>query len=321
MVRRELKPELLGGLLLQRAGGERRAGVLPPVALLDLGDDERHLPHRVHHGLRVLGRVELRLVAVHLGERGLEGLAVLGEQRLDAPVLLGRERADLALALDDEPEGHGLDAAGGEAGLDAAPEDRAGLVAHEPVEDAARLLGVHLAVVDHAGLVHRLVDGVLGDLVEQHAVGRRARAELVGHVPGDGLALAVRVGGEVDGGGRLGGLLEVGQGLGLALDGDVLGLEITLDVDAELAGRQIPEMADGGPHVVAGAEVLADGLGLGGRLDDDQRHPIATGASARLGRPGRRPWPPWRRPWAASRPRRSCRAWMGILPIAWIWSP
>ena len=278
--------ELLGGLLLQRAGGERCARVLPPVPLLDLGDDERQLPHGVHHGLRVLGRVELRLVAVHLGERGLERLAVLGQQGLDAPVLLGREGADLALALDDEPEGDGLHPAGGEAGLDAAPEDRAGLVADEPVEDAAGLLRVHLAVVDHAGMLHGLVDGVLGDLVEQHPMRRGARAELVGYVPGDGLALAVRVGGEIYGRGRLGRLLEVGQRLGLALDGDVLGLEVTVDVYAELAGRQIPEVPDGGLHVIAGAEILADRLGLGGRLDDHERDPLGAGPAARLGHPG-----------------------------------
>ena len=89
-----------------------------------------------------------RLLAVDLGERGLEGLAVLGAERLDGPVLLRLERADLALALDDEPERDGLHAAGGESGLDAVPEDRARLVADEPVEDAAGLLRVHLAVVD-----------------------------------------------------------------------------------------------------------------------------------------------------------------------------
>src|SRR5690242_20935492 len=42
-------------------------------------------------------------------------------------------------------------------------------------------------------LLHRLVDRVLGDLVEQHPVGGRLAVELVGHVPGDGLALAWHV--------------------------------------------------------------------------------------------------------------------------------
>ena len=175
----------------------------------------------------------------------------LAQQRLDAPVLLRREGADVALALDDQPEGDGLHPAGREAGLDAAPEDRARLVADQPVEDPAGLLGVHLAVVDRARLLHRLVDRVLGDLVEQDAVGRHLDAELVGDVPGDGLALAIGVGREVDGRRGLCRLLELGERLGLALDGDVLGLEVVLDVDAELPGGEIAQVADRGPHVVA----------------------------------------------------------------------
>ena len=37
------------------------------------------------------------------------------------------------------------------------------------------------------------------------------------------------------------------------------------------SGGQVAHVADGRLHVVAAAQVLADGLGLGGRLDDDQR--------------------------------------------------
>jgi hypothetical protein len=52
-------------------------------------------------------------------------------------------------------------------------------------------------------------------------------------VPGDGLAFAVQVGGEVDLGGFLGQLLQLADDLALAalLDDDVLGLE-GLEVDA-----------------------------------------------------------------------------------------
>ena len=174
------------------------------------------------------------------------------------PVLLRHEGADLPLPLDDQAEGHGLHPPGGEPGLDALPEDRARLVAHQPVEDAAGLLRVHLPVVDPPGSAHRLLDRVLGDLVEQHPVGGRLGIELVGHVPGDRLALAIGVGGQVDGARRLGRLLELGQRLGLSLDGDVLGLEPVVDVHAELAGRQVAQVADRRLHVVAAAQVLAD---------------------------------------------------------------
>ena len=113
-------------------------------------------------------------------------------------------------------------------------------------------------------------------------VGHAGR-DLVGDVPGDRLALAVGVGREIDLAGALGGLLQLRERLGLALDGDVLGLEPVLDVHAELPRGQVADVADRGLHVVAGAEILADRLGLGGRLDDDER----TSAPGRS-RPGLR---------------------------------
>ena len=121
----------------------------------------------------------------------------------DRPVLLGHERADLALAVADEPQRHGLHAPGREPAAHLVPQERADLVAHEPVEDAARLLGVDLLRVDLARVLEGLLDGAFGDLVEDHAahlllgLGRLA-GELLGEVPADGLALAVRVGGQED---------------------------------------------------------------------------------------------------------------------------
>ena len=53
------------------------------------------------------------------------------------------EGADLALALHDHAQRHGLHAAGGETAAHFVPEQRRDLVAHQPVEHAARLLRVH----------------------------------------------------------------------------------------------------------------------------------------------------------------------------------
>jgi hypothetical protein len=117
--------------------------------------------------------VELRIVASDLGECGLERLPVLGTERLDTPVLLGLEGPDFPFAFHDEPERHGLDPPGRETGLDALPEDRAGLVAHQPVQDPARLLRVDLPVVDLSWIAQGLLYGGLGDLVKQDAVDRR----------------------------------------------------------------------------------------------------------------------------------------------------
>ena len=96
--------------------------------------------------------------------------AAVARQRLDRPVLAGREGVDLALALDDEPHGDGLHAAGGQAAADLAPEQRAERVADEAVDDPARLLGVDEVLVDAARVGERLADRRLGDLVEGHAV-------------------------------------------------------------------------------------------------------------------------------------------------------
>ena len=72
---------------------------------------------------------------------------VPGEPREDLPVLLGDEALDLTLAIDDELERDGLDAAGAQAPADLFPEQRADLVADQPVEHAAGLLRVdHLHV-------------------------------------------------------------------------------------------------------------------------------------------------------------------------------
>ena len=143
--------------------------------------------------------LELRLVPLHLVERGLEGLPVLGAEGLDGPVLLRSKRADLPLALDDQSKRDRLHPSGRKPRLDAVPQDGAGLVADEPIENPARLLRIHLPVIDLSRLPERLLDGVLRDLVEQDSVGGDVRLELIGNVPGDRFAFAIGVGCQVDG--------------------------------------------------------------------------------------------------------------------------
>ena len=94
--------------------------------------------------------------------------------------------------------------------------------------------------------------------------------QLLGDVPGDGLALAIRVGGQVDGVRRLCVLLQLAQRLLFALDDVVLRLEAVVDVHAHLALGQVLDVAHRGLHRVTGAQVLLDGLGLGGRLHHHQ---------------------------------------------------
>ncbi len=281
------KAQLLGGFLLQRAGGERRPRTLPPLLLLDAGHDERLPAHGLHHSGGSLFVTELRLVPLDLVQRCLELLAILLALGLDGPVFLRLERANLALALHDEPQRHRLDPARREPGLDGLPENGARLVAHQPVQHPARLLGINLGLVDITGRTKCFLDGVLGDLVEEDAPGGHGNVQLGGYVPRNCLALAVRIGGEQDLTRRLGGFLDIAQRLGLALDGDVLGLEapaLLVDLDAKLARREIAQVSHRGLHCVASAQVLADGPRLGGRLHNDQGIARAHGGAVATGR-------------------------------------
>src|SRR5699024_11034589 len=61
-----------------------------------------------------------------------------------------------------------------------------------------------------------------------------------------------------------------GDGLLLSLDRLVVGLKPVLHVHAQLALGQVPDMAHGRHHLITRSKVLADGLGLGRGLYNDQ---------------------------------------------------
>ena len=200
-----------------------------------------------------------------------------GEDAGDFPILFGNEGLDGEFSFDDELECDGLDAAGGEAGADFS---RGGgdFVADEAVDDAAGLLGVDLVLVDQARVFEGVENGGLGDFVEDHAFGGLdVEVQGVGEVPGDGFAFAVQVGGEVDFGGVFGGGFEFGDQLFAGVEDGVGGGEGMLDVDVEALLGHVAHMAHGGFHGEAAAEVLVDGLGLGGGFDDDQGVAGASG--------------------------------------------
>ena len=189
----------------------------------------------------------------------------------------GAERHAGPLPLDHHPGGHALDPAGGQPGHDLLPQDGRHLVAVEAVEDAPGLLGVDQAAVEVAPLVDGAFDGRAGDLVEDHPLDRHPGSQHLEEVPGDRLALAVLVGGQIDLAGLLDQLLQLGH-LGLLLGGDhIERLEPVVDVDAQpgpglalVGGRdlvgpagQVPDVADGGLDHVVRPEQAGDGLGLG----------------------------------------------------------
>ena len=152
------------------------------------------------------------------------------------------------------------------------------------VERAARLVGVDQVVVEVAGGGHGAQHGGLRDLGEDHALDRDAvqeptPAELVPHMPGDRLALAVRVGGEVQ---MVGAPERLADGadvlLGTVGHGPVHGERIVRPHRAVL-GQKVAHVAVGGHDRVVGPQVPSDGGRLGGRFDDDDVHPETISGS------------------------------------------
>ena len=209
----------------------------------------------------------------------LEGIAVGGnEDGLERPVLAGGEGADLALAVDDQPDRHRLDAPGREPGPDLAPEQRAQRVAHQPVHDSTGLLRVDQILIDDARLGEGALDGRLGDLGEGHAASAlRSEMDRLRHMPGDRLSLTVKVCREVDDRCLGGGLLDCAE-LPLSIRHDLVdGREIVIDVHAELVlARVLGQVADvtvRRQNGVARAKISLDRFRLRRRLDD---HKVVT---------------------------------------------
>ena len=140
-----------------------------------------------------------------------------GEIRDDRPVFGLNECFDLAFAFDDEANSDCLHAAGGEFAADRFPKDRRNLVTDQPVENSASLLGVDEILVYLLRFLERILDRVLRDLIEHHAIdtGMSAffRNDLFGQMLADRLALAVRVGCEINCVARFRGLFQIGNDL------------------------------------------------------------------------------------------------------------
>src|SRR6185312_1076583 len=95
-------------------------------------------------------------------------------------------------------------------------------------------------------------------------------------MPRDRFAFAIRVSREIYLARFPGGGLELRERLLLARNRDVLGLEVVFDIDTHLLHRKITDVTDRRAHLVPAPEILPDSLGLGRRLDDNQRLSIAT---------------------------------------------
>ena len=186
--------------MVNGGGGLRRAGLASTDGDREGGGLERLLERL---GLGAGADIEpLDLLAVGADQARLEGVAARGRQRRDQrPVFARDEFLDLELAVADQPQRHRLHAAGRARARQLAPQHRREREADQVVERAAGEIGIDQRAVDVARMLHRLEHRLLGDGVEHDALDRLLLERLLllehlEHVPGDGLALAVGVGGE-----------------------------------------------------------------------------------------------------------------------------
>ncbi len=220
--------------------------------------------------------------AAHGDQLGLEAMVglvrALVEQGLQIPIAACAEGPAFPFPLHQQAHGHALHPPGGELGGDLFPEQGGDGVAHQPVHNAPGLLGLDQIGVDLPGLFEGGLDGLLGDLVEDHAGNRHLGLEHLEEMPADALTLPVLVCGQD----QLVRVLEQGAQLGyhLFLGGgdDIEGIKVLLHVDAQASpgfllhpgrdlpgGRwQIPHVAHAGLHLIFLGQEVADGLGLGG---------------------------------------------------------
>ena len=300
--------EAIAGGLLQGRGGERRLR----AAAVRLGFHRHHseiggLQRRSHGGgtsLIKLANVRREPVRGQLavgteilgageslaaerdhagGEFGtLPQRVRRGQRGDDIPVRCALERHAFALAFHDQAGGHGLHAAGGQAWAHLAPQHRRQLIAVQTVEDAAGLLCVDHIAIHIARVVQGGVDGVLGDLVEHHALDRHLGFQGLHQVPRDGLALAILISRQIEFIGVLQGRFEFADRTLLVAVDNVIRLEPVVDVHAELAElglvcrghlaglREVSDMADRRHDGVPLAQVVTDLVGLGRRLHNHQ---------------------------------------------------
>src|SRR5262249_17900190 len=151
------------------------------------------------------------------------------------------------------------------------PNQRRDVVADDAIENATGALRIIKVLVELARLREPTLDTLFGDLVKLDARDAEIRAlELFGDMPRNRLAFAIGVGREQKLFRFLRLALQLRDNLGLRFDDFVRLLEARLDIDTHTLG-QVFDVPFAGHDLVARPQVFFDGLGLGGRFDDDER--------------------------------------------------
>lgn len=231
--------QFAGSLLLEGGCGERR-GRMAGYLLLVYG---RHGERGAYAVLKETAGL------VHAPETGVKQALYpdsSGDETALDPVIRRTFKPHyLPFAVHDQTQGDGLHASGGEPPLDLPPEYRGQLEAHQPVEDAPCLLGIHEVHVYLARIAYRIEYRIFGNFVEHDPAGAfPVKPECLAQMPRDGLSLAVLIGCQPHGLRRVGGLFKVGDNLFLVCRNYIFGPEPVLHVHAELIILKVTDMAE-----------------------------------------------------------------------------
>ena len=273
--------QLAGSFLLQGGGREGRRRMPPGLFAVHAGAGEgsRFDRRDGSPGLGLAGDGEpVELLSVEMGKAGGKAVAARRQEiGVDRPVFPGPEALDLVFALAHQAQGDGLDPAGRARARQFYPEHRRKMEPDKIVERPAGKVCVDQRPVDLARVFHGLADGVSRDFMKDDPADVEIfepvfLPEQFQDMPGNRLALAVRVGCQEKAAGLPGGARDFVDPLSCArihLPGHG---ETVVRIDGALLLGQVADMAVAGEDLPVRTQVFVDGFRLGRGFDDDDVH-------------------------------------------------
>ena len=193
------------------------------------------------------------------------------ELRDNRPIFLRRESQNFALTLHNHAQRYGLHAACGDSPPDLVPKQRADLITDKPVEYPSGLLRIHNVLIDAPGFFHGCPNRLRSDLVEENAEDLAfVVVENLFQVLADRFAFTIRVRSEKDALSPFCCRAEFLDNLFFSRNEFVDRLEIVFDIDAQLALRQILDVAKRSLHHEFLAEIFVYRVGFCRRFHNHQ---------------------------------------------------
>ena len=267
------KPQAARSLLLHGAGGIGGGRVALALATLYLADLVAGDTHIRKDGVNLGLILQFDVIAINTHQAS--GIFVPAALRLklgvNGPVFIRHKVVDFTLALNHQTQSHRLNPTGRQAAAHFAPQERTEIVTHQPIQHAARLLGIYQVHIDLARVGKSIRHSRFGDLVKDHPAGYlRIDLGRFEQMPGDGLPLPIRVSRQVNLLGFPGKLLEFFNNSTFLVGHPVFRLETVIHVNRKLGAQQIAHMPDRGLHCITLTQKPSYCFRLGGRFDHHQ---------------------------------------------------